>query len=112
MRWPRFIYFDDKRWAVNLVDKKDLDNTWGKRYDAVGDYGDGEIRVWCELSKDERWCVLLHELLHIAWEHAGLRKRRRLRPNTEELVVSNLDKPLAVLLAENFGFSRRRNDTS
>lgn len=105
MKFPRSIHLDGRRWAVTLVDKDDLDDTWGKKYDAVGDYGDGEIRVWRDLGRTERWRVLLHEMLHIAWEQSRLRER--FRGDTEETVVSGMDTVLQQLLAENFGYGER-----
>jgi len=94
MKFPKSIYIYGEIIPIKLVSRKTLGG-------AFGDYHDGTIRIWRGTKGQLRLSTLLHEILHLCWEHAT---GDEMSDKLEEGLIERLELPLYEVLNKNFYF--------
>ncbi len=94
MKFPKNLYIYGDIVPIKLVSRKTLGG-------AFGDYHDGTIRIWRGTKGQLRLTTLLHEILHLCWEHAN---GDEMSDNLEEGLIERMELPLYEVLNKNFYF--------
>ena len=66
MKIPNKIHFAGFDYDVEVVEKLDGEDTWGRTM-----MGDGKIFIEKKLSNQKKYETLIHELIHIAYRHTA-----------------------------------------
>ncbi len=102
MKWPRQVTVRGERWTIRLVGRNALPRPpKGKVMLGSCDPSAQEICIWQGLKGKARWVVLLHELMHLAFNQSC---GEDLAASVEHALIDKIEEPLFDILHGNFGF--------
>lgn len=99
MRIPKTIRLDGVTYQVKIVAPQTIPGCWGEAHQDKA-----VIKISKALAHDMRWQVLLHEVLHLIFAHAGI----KLHHKREESIVDRVDALLYGFLRNNGILPRRK----